>query len=194
MSHNHICPTCGQRIVQRTAKVNGCPPELSAEDRAKLTDAELHAYYKARAPYDDLAFFLRADLSPELRARAERYQSHSLTAIKTAMPTLRALWRREKFAADSKPTPPTPPTQYTDWTMKICKSTVCTCGHSESEHENGHCRPAYAWDRKSTACECPRYQQAAPYESWAWRTVPAAQYLAKWTRVVGRSQDAPEGA
>jgi hypothetical protein len=60
-----------------------------------MTDAELFAYRKKTAPMEDLRFFLQADLSPSLRARAE-----ATTPSKATMTGLYEAWRIERAQRD----------------------------------------------------------------------------------------------
>jgi len=65
-------------------------------DTSGMTTTALFAHFKKIAPVEDLRFFLRGTLSPELRARAE-----AIAKPKPAdLVALRAAWRAERFAAE----------------------------------------------------------------------------------------------
>jgi hypothetical protein len=59
-----------------------------------MTSAEVFAHYKRTAPAADYAFFMRARMSPELRAFAEALGPAPKPPI---LAELRAMWRRERL-------------------------------------------------------------------------------------------------
>ena len=68
----------------------------AALDIDAMTDKQLLAYRKRTSPAADLAFFLRANMSPELRARAMAIRKPD----RNTMAPLRAAWRTERLVAE----------------------------------------------------------------------------------------------
>jgi hypothetical protein len=64
------CPACGRRIRRRRhTPAPAARPALA--DTSRMSDTELYRHYRRTAPVDDLRFFLRHSLSPDLRAAGE---------------------------------------------------------------------------------------------------------------------------
>jgi len=90
------CPTCGQTLKAARLTVPRKPQNDGPIDTSELTDAQLFAHYKRTAIAWDLAFFLRLDISPALRAHAESITKPTAKDISA----LRTLWRIERQTAD----------------------------------------------------------------------------------------------
>lgn len=84
------CTCCGQTI--RTAKQAKAAITV---DTSRLSDAELHAHYKATAPVEDAKFFLMAcsTLTADMRAELESLISNP--------PARAAFYRRYRAVQDA---------------------------------------------------------------------------------------------
>ena len=88
------CPHCGQSVSAPSTQrsVRQALPSIDCPDIDGMTDAQLFAYRKRTALPEDLRFFLRAGMSPALRARAEAVTKPT----KPIMASLYAAWRMER--------------------------------------------------------------------------------------------------
>jgi hypothetical protein len=162
------CPQCGHTFTSEKAR----PRTEREHPGPDATDAELYAYYKATAPRSDLEFTKR-NASPVLRVMIDLLLEGRPTARDAAR--MREVRRIQLQTAERRDEPRARPETYMDWTKELV--TLTHCRHCGLEHE-GVCR-RYGRDYG----EQTTFEVAEPYESWAWRPVPAAEFEKKFRRV-----------
>jgi predicted Zn-ribbon and HTH transcriptional regulator len=165
------CPQCGHTFTSEKAR----PRTEREHPGPDATDAELYAYYKATAPRSDLEFTKR-NASERLRTEIERLLAGRPTPRDAAR--ARTVRRMELQASQRRAEPGTRPATYMDWTKELVTPTHCR--HCGLEHEDGtRCRSSYGRSFEDGTT----FEVAEPYESWAWRAVPAAEFERKFRRV-----------
>ena len=199
MAKSNCCPTCGRAYANPES--TRVPPARSAEDRATLSDKDLYAYYKARAPYDDLAFFLAHCHEADLLARAYAVADDLPRVFVPVLAQLKIAHRGRIELRRRAQHPWTPPETMREYRVRLVTKTACTCGHTRYDHAtNEQDADAYPgacahWGRDNLSpCPCPAYvEESVEVEEVAFVDVPYAEWIVGWT-AIANAWNARKGA